>query len=347
MKAFIIRADRVISPFNEHLRSLLILNRPLKDHQEGTLRDLNIDFKLIDKPSEVDEEGEKVVFYDYTYFSKNLLEEFLRESRRRGKATICSLKKGAFTSRTVTSTMNVEEEGGYIAYKLFYYPDGLKEGDPDRLLLNPDEYVEEMRFPSHMVKGGKYRVPITTKRLLQIEHWANLWVCNISGVLSFIQELRKSSKLKLLRMALKARSTNPWRVSAQNVQVGEGCDIHPTAYLENTRVGDGVEVGAGTVIRGSVIDDDTVIANNVNLSYSVIGKGCNVRDGACIQYSVLYPGAFVACSFLNCGFMGRDTFIGDGATLTDCRYDEENVRVMHNGRVVDTGSMFLGSCVGH
>jgi len=90
-----------------------------------------------------------------------------------------------------------------------------------------------------------------------------------------------------------------------------------------------------------------VIANNVNVSYSVIGDGCHIRDGACIQYSVLYPGAFVACSFLNCSFMGRDTFIGDGTTLTDFRFDGKNVTVLKDGVSVDSGNMFLGGCLGH
>lgn len=34
-------------------------------------------------------------------------------------------------------------------------------------------------------------------------------------------------------------------------------------------------------------------------------------------------------------------------TLTDFRFDGQNIKVMHKGRLVDTGGLFLSSCIGH
>jgi carbonic anhydrase/acetyltransferase-like protein (isoleucine patch superfamily) len=347
LKAFIIKTDTVITPFNEHPGSLLILNQELKAHQEQILRKLNIDFHFVQDASQMDSSSENIVFYDYTYVSENLLKEFISESRKIGKATVCGLKKGAVTSRTVVRTMSVNEEDDHVTYNLFYYPPGSDDEKLHRVIINPDEYVVKMPFPKHMVKEEKYAIPVTTKLLAQIEHWANLWACNIGAVFGYVQEFRNSPKMKLLGMALKARSTNPWKVSARNVSIGNGCDIHPTAYLENTSIGDNVEVGACTVIRGCKIGNNTLIANNSNISYSVIGDGCNIMNGDCVQYSVLYPGTFVACKSLNCCFMGKDTFIGGGATLSDFRFDEKNILVLSKGRKIDTDCRFLGSCVGH
>jgi len=347
LKAFIINTDTVKTPFNEHPRSLLILNHGLKEHQERTLRNLNIDFQFVHDASQIEDKGERIIFYDHTYVSENLLKEFISESRRTGKATVCALKKGAVTSRSVVPTMSVDEGDDHVTYKLFYYPTASGKDNLHRVIIDPDEYTVKIRFPKHMVKEENYAVPITTKLLIQIEHWTNLWACNIAGVLGYVQEFRRSPKMKLLGMALRARSANPWKVSAQNVSIGKGCDIHPSAYLENALIGDNVEVGAGTVIRGCKIGDDTAIANNSNISYSVIGDGCNIMNGDCVQYSVLYPRAFVACKSLNCCFLGKDTFIGGGATLADFRFDEKNIQVLQKGRKIDTGNTFLGSCLGH
>ena len=43
----------------------------------------------------------------------------------------------------------------------------------------------------------------------------------------------------------------------------------------------------------------------------------------------------------------RNCFVGDGVVLTDFRFDGETLRVMHKGKKVDTGSIFLGPCIGH
>lgn len=130
-------------------------------------------------------------------------------------------------------------------------------------------------------------------------------------------------------MALRARSTNPWKVSSKNVRVGEGCDIHPRTYLENAILGDGVEIGAGAVIRGAVIGDLAVIADRVSVSYSVIGDRCNIREGTSLQFTLMHPESFSSCRFMNASTLGRNCFVGDGAVLTDFRFDGETQKVLH------------------
>jgi NDP-sugar pyrophosphorylase family protein len=162
-----------------------------------------------------------------------------------------------------------------------------------------------------------------------------------------VQEFKSSRKLKLLGMALRVGSTNPWKVSSKNVIMGKNCDIHPRAYLENAVLGDNVEVGAGAVIRGAEIGDNVVIPNNTNIFMSVLGNDCAMRDGCCMQFTLAFPGAVQVNRFVNCATMGRNSFVADGVTLTDFRFDGENMKVMHKGSLVDTGGVFLGPCIGH
>lgn len=332
-------------PFNEHPGDLLILNEKLSSIQDRICRNLGIELETINDHSEIGDD-ERLVFYDYTYFTEELAEEFIERARKTGKAAACCLRKGAFTSRSITSTMSVSEEAGAVRYQLSYWPGGRGSDSLASVVIDPDGTPASIRFPDHMVRGSEYAIPLSTKRIVQIEHWCNLWSCNIGSVLGVAEELLRSPRAKLLWMALRALSTNPWKVSSRNVRVGEGCDIHPRAYLENAILGDGVEVGAGAVIRGAVIGDQAVIADRVSVLYSVIGDRCNIREGTSLQFTLMYPDSFSSCRFMNVSTLGRGCFVGDGAVLTDFRFDGATQKVLHEGRLVDTGSIFLGPCIG-
>jgi len=230
---------------------------------------------------------------------------------------------------------------------LYYYPSGVRNTvDFQPITINPDEHIQELRFPDHMIIDGKYSITISRKLLIQIEHWTNLWACNLQNMLSRLAHLR-ANRARQLRLALTALSTNQWKILAQNVDIGQGSDIHPTAYIEDSVVGENVEIGANSVVRGSLIGDNTVLGNNVNVAHSVLGEHCQLWDGVTITYSLLYPGAFVTSPLINCSVLGRNTFLPIGATITDFRFDGQNVIVLKQGKPYDSGNRFLGACVGH
>jgi carbonic anhydrase/acetyltransferase-like protein (isoleucine patch superfamily) len=344
VEAVIEASQTCITPFMEHPRELPILNMRLEEHQRRTLNSLNIP---IVSPESRDVKKGRLVLKDTLFSTKELLTVFLEESQRIDQPTQCAIKKGALTQRSITVTMDVDDLGESIGYRLYYYPPGSDQSTALKpIVIDADEYVQEMMFPDHMVPGGVYKVPITKKIIFQIEHWTNLWACNIGALLGNIADL-KSDRSKQLRFAVKAFSTNQWRVSSKNVRIGKGCDIHPTAYIENSVIGDGVEIGALSVIRGSMIGDRSVINNNCTVAYSVLGEECQLRDGSNVTYSLLFPGALTTCSFLNTSVMGRDSFFPVGSVLTDYRFDGTCVTVMKDGKAVDSGYIILGCCLGH
>jgi len=183
--------------------------------------------------------------------------------------------------------------------------------------------------------------------IAQIDHWTNLWAMSIATILSEGAKLRRSSKLRLFGLALKARSTNQWQVLSKVNTIGRNCDIHHTAYIEGSTIGNNVRIGAGSVIRESIIADGSYIGNNVTIDLTVIGEECNIRNGAVIQYSVLYPGTFTMNRLISISLCGRNTFIGDGVVLSDFRLDNKPVTVMKDNRQINTQNTFIGSCLGH
>ncbi|MEM2904926.1 MAG: hypothetical protein QW057_07990 [Candidatus Bathyarchaeia archaeon] len=347
MKAYAVDAKTVIRPFNDPPSKCLILNRELSKIQDEALSSMGIGIERTDSPEEVSLGEEHVLFSDNLYFTEDMLKEFIDRSRKIGGSTVCALKRGLVTLRSITATQDVKITEDSVEYPLFYTPASGSRNAYRPVVIDPEEFVETIRLPTHMFGSEGYPVPSTTRFLSQISHWANLWAANLSALLGRIAALRKAPKSRLLLLALRARSANQWKVLRKTNQIGKNCDVHPSAYLEGCRVGDNVEVGAGAVIRLAEIGNNVSIGNNVAVYLSVLGDRCKIFDGANIEFSVLYPGSVIDARLIEASLLGIDSFVGDGASLTDFRFDRKTIQVVKDSVAIDTGNHVLGVCLGH
>jgi|GEM_PF-376683 len=346
MKAYMIRSQRTIEPFGDHPCDCLIVNRTLAELQAEALKKCGIELVPVESASSIRDTEEHLIFGDQLYFTAEFLSEFVSRSRRMGCRTIAALKPGIATLRTMVVTQEVVIRPDCVEYDLHYVPAG-KSGEECRpVIVDEGQLQDGIPFPEHIFGESSYNVPLTDKLITQIDHWTNLWSANIATLLGEGARLKNGSKLRLLKLALKARSTNQWKVLRQINKIGHGCDIHPTAYVEGCTVGNNVKIGAMAVVRESVIGEGTYIADRVSINLSVIGAHCTVM-GSTIQYAVLYPGVLTTTQFINASVYGRDSFIAAGAISTDYRLDEQPVKVLKEGIKVNTGNTFLGSCLGH
>lgn len=347
MKAYIIKTDKKIEPFGDHPRGCLIANKKLIDLQIKTLVEQKIKPVFVSSVDGVKSKEEFISFYDDLYFTPELLSKFIARSREQDSDTICALKKGITTLRTGASLQNVRDCGEYFEYNLKYFPRTESKEIFKPIVIDPDEFEANVPIPFHMFKDAKgYAVPMTNKFMVQIDHWVNLWSCNIVFLLAEFARVQKVSKTKLLFLVLKACSKNKWRILSKLNRIGKNCDIHPTAYVEASAIGSNVTIGAGAVIRGSAIDSEVHIGNNVVVEYSVIGENSSILSGH-ILYSVFYPGTFSVAEMVSASLIGRDSFLGANCTLTDFRFDNQNVLAENNENKVDSGNRFLGACLGH
>ncbi len=347
MKAYMVRTNKTIEPFGEHPGACLVLNKELSDLQERALKDLGLLLEVTNDASLVKDPDEHILFEDALYFTPELLSAFISRSRKACATTVCALKPGVSTLRSVVATQDVRVYADRVEYGLTYQPKEELRGPSLPVVIDPDRFFEFLPMPEHIFGGREYRIPLSDLEIVSIDHWTNLWAANMLGLLANGASLKKASKLKLLGLAIKAGSFNQWKVLRQTNRIGHHCDIHPTAYVEGSQIGDNVRVGAGAIVRECLVGAGTFIGSNVTLELSVVGGNCTIINGCTIQYSVIYPRALVNSRFLNVSVCGRDTFVGDGVTFADFRFDGKPVTVIKNGVKVDTGNAFVGSCLGH
>ena len=347
MRAYIINTRKIIEPFGEHPRDCLISNKTLREIQESLIRTFNIDLIEVEEESQIHDSEEHLILIDSLYFNKKLLEEFISRSRELKKNTVCAVKPGIFTLRSIISTQDVIKHNDRIEYNLRYVTPLGQKGDTVPVVFNADKYHENLSMPEHMLGTPGYKIPLPEKLVIQIDHWANLWSANIGALLESVGTVLDTPKWKLLATALKAGSTNKWKIASKLNNIGRNCDIHPNAYIEGSIIGNNVKVGAGSVIRESNIANNATIENGVTLNFSIVGEGSYIADGTVIRYSTIYPNTFIGFSTSSAQVFGRNCFVGDGVTLTDYRLDGKNITILKNGKVVDTGNKLLGSCIGH
>jgi carbonic anhydrase/acetyltransferase-like protein (isoleucine patch superfamily)/8-oxo-dGTP pyrophosphatase MutT (NUDIX family) len=342
-----VKSDKKIEPFNEHPQDCLIANRKLRDLQRESLEELGIELKETSHASQIHDKNEHLIFNDRLLFTAELVKEFLAKSRRLKSNTVCALKPGLTTTRTIIATQDIQIHPDRIEYDLTYVPAATAPGQRVPVVIDADESVVSILMPKHMFGEREYNIPMTDRIIIQIDHWANLWAACMGVLLSEGAKLNKVSKIRQLGLAIKTRAFNRWEVLHHLDRIGRNCDIHPTSYLEFSTIGDNVTVGAGCVIRESIVGDGTFIGDNATIELSVLGEGCHIRSGSVISYSTCYPGTFIDCHLVELSLCGRDTFIGGGVVLTDFRLDGKHVTVMKGETMIDTGNTFLGSCIGH
>jgi len=348
MNAYMLQSDKRVEPFGDHPGDCLIANKKLSARQNEVLTNLGLELLPVNDVDQIEDPDEYIVFVDSLFFTRELLQEFITKSRQAKQRTICAAKPGIATLRTVVATQDVSIAIDHIEYGLRYIPaQTLRGKDTVPVVFDLDRSYQIIPMPEHMFGESEYRIPLTDKIIIQIDHWTNLWAANLGFLLAEAARLENAPKLKLLGLALKARSVNQWKVLRQTNKIGRKCDIHPSAYIEGSTIGDNVTVGARATIREAVIGDNTYLGDNVTVHFSVLGESCNIQSGSLIEFAVLYPGVLGNDRIIAVSMCGRNCFIAGNVIFTNFRIDRRSVMVMKGDAMIDTGNTYLGSCVGH
>jgi len=348
LPAFVLRSGRRVSPFDDAPGDVRVLNRSLAERQQEAC-----ELNGVGAPRSVDDVAAVdafpcVVFADYTWFTRTLLQDFLKQAGDR------PARLGIAASVYVEATESLQDLrrflGGAAAYDLWYLtgPVGSREelDALDPVAIDPKESVEEPRLPPQFVnERTPTRVAVTSRGAMHVTHWALVLRVNLAAFVSTLKDLWERRPLYIALRFIADKLFGRFR-RVRLSRMGKGCDIHPTAVIEGSWLGDNVKVGAGAIIQGSVIGNDCIIEEAAVIELTTLGHRCWIGRNTVMFMSVMYDGVFSGHRLTQACLFGHDVCTTGGGYLIDLNFDGP-VKVLKDGKVVDSGTNFLGVCIGH
>ena len=306
--------------------ALRILGEPLAERQERIARAAGLTWA--GEAAGVGSTPDTVWWDDDLDVSALTLKRFLKA----GRAGRLGLEERPARAAAQVPGLDVEPVGPE-GTRLF----GLRVGAGDEPVIVPARGLSgEVRLPL----GKRLPTFATVQTAVTVRHWVHLLRANLAAMLPHI-----------LDRTLMAPWSPAWallrhRGRALGCSVARGSSIHPTARLYGCVVGRGVEVGAYSVLRGCILGDGAIVEDHATARLSYIGKESHLANFSMFNLSVLGERSSVGHIGAQASILGDDTFLSTFATLQDLAL-QGNVRVLCGERVVDAGTPFLGSALGH
>ncbi|MCS6882706.1 MAG: multidrug transporter [Oscillochloridaceae bacterium] len=271
-----------------------------------------------------------------------------------------------------------ERRGAVRVAELYYFPAGRRETPLPLVIETLSHEMGYYRIPSYMAHKGELTYQIPIRAFLSIENWLHVFMANVlMGVFSMAAaQDKKMSQARLANirhwqpgewrifleklgfsLATLWQQLNPFEAPWRNhflaskalVKVGKRCSIDPTAIIHGpTIIGDDVYIGPGVVIANSIIGNGVNIMQGAQIMLSVVSDRCFLPFNAGLFMTTLMENSMVAQnSTLQLCVVGRNTFIGANNCFTDFNLQNEPIKVVHQGKLVEVNMPVLGSAVGH
>jgi NDP-sugar pyrophosphorylase family protein len=138
----------------------------------------------------------------------------------------------------------------------------------------------------------------------------------------------------------------PRRVAAVLARLEDGYDIAGDVAVHRT-----ARIEAGAVIKGpAIVGPDCLVAAGAYLRGGVfLDRGCVVGPGAELKSSLVFAGSKLAhFNFVGDSILGSDVNLEAGAIIANHRNEraDKTIRILLDGRIVDTGLEKFGALVG-
>lgn len=378
MKGFILESGLSIKPFGDPVGESFLLDKTLKERVVEAFSKNGIEPVFVKSLEETHGEEECIVTKDNVFISERLLENFLKEAKKRGETCALALKESAFT-RFTRAIQNVKVEKGpdgneMVVYH-FYYVKDKSISDIKALEESPGMALKQKEFSipfslgtSRKMPGNlDVRFPVTAQVIMEVESWFHIWQLNIVSIPSlWASHLRKpgvffSLLFKLLYGIItspirfladlvtgKLPQFNPtyfgWHILEKLNIVGRGSKIHPTAVVVGCVIGRNVDIGPFALVLFSVIGDGVQVSAFSQIRNTVAGNSCDLIHGSLLNMTVIYPQARV-CK-VQASLIGRGANYGGEVRAYDVKL-KGTITIEHNGEIVETGTNALGVCIGH
>ena len=198
-------------------------------------------------------------------------------------------------------------------------------------------------------EGEELLVGLSESYMCSVSHWVHVLRINSAAMAGWwVKRLRLGYVLGAFWLFWRFLCGFPWwggRLFGAIRGVSWGAKVHHTAVAELSIVKKGAIVGANASLKNCFVDEGATIGEGARVSGCVIGKGALVAPNSIVNLSVVYPGAMAGQLLMQASVLGKNS----AAFTNSCFYDlnfSRNIRVVHKGRVVDSGTQMLGVCVG-
>jgi hypothetical protein len=197
--------------------------------------------------------------------------------------------------------------------------------------------------------GEVVTIGLSESYMCSVSHWVHLLRINTSGMFGWwVLRLRLGYVFGALWLFWRFLCGFPWwggRLFGAIRGVSWSARVHHTAVVELSVVKKRAMVGAHASLKNSFVDEGAMIGDGAQIIGSVIGKGATVAPGSIVSMSVVYPGAMAAQVLMQATVLGKNASAFTNSNFFDVNF-ARNVRVMHRGRAMDSGTQMLGVCVG-
>ena len=361
---YILRTGLTIEPFGDDVADTLIANERLADTQARAIRAAGGTPREIRSPAEL-APGPAVILPDRVYVSDKFLKDFVGAIPRDAAAMAGLTRCISVDYNLPIQDVEVEGgDGGAVFYSCFFVPDAAAYArEPDlaaveaaakrdarRTTVKMRELSAVLRLPTLGRQARIFRFPITSTVASHVTHWVTILRLNTIqwGVrwLEFMRGDVLSMAAKTAGSLAAGMTINPYTIMSRINVIGEGCEIHPTAYVEASFIGRNAKIGAGATIRNTFVGDGAVVGDCAYAMNSVLGAESYLQESTALIWDVIYPGSSISNVKVQMSMIGRDTYINTWCSFLDAKFIGD-VMVDHRGQLVSSGTSFLGSCVGH
>ena len=364
MKAYRLATDAKIELFGDPVGEALIQNQTLREHQRIAVERARAELVEVSRAADIPADEPYLSFPDDLYLSWGILKDFLEQARRTPEVPrILALSRNRL-AEDLAVTQDAVLTAEHLLYPVRYAIPGSKK-EPTPLLIDvQDGLALRRKMPTHVYPPGEMTTYLTGKSILQIITPVHVHMANMISILNRCADWKPKGLVGLLiRLGThlaKKRGPRPkqdeeipralprafYKYLKRMNQIGQNCDIHPSAIIEGSVIGDNVRIGANCYLQFCHIGDNADIGPECCLLSSIIGHDTRLVTREWVSMSVVYPGCFFAPRYIQFGLVGRDAQVFPSMYF-DYRLDGKPIQTWFRGQLVDAKTFFLGPIIGH
>lgn len=356
MRAYILDTGVRIAPFDDAVGEVLVLNRRLVDYQKRVLGRFCAAVEVIDDLAHA-RGDEFLLIEDHLFLTEHFLRRALRQARRAeatGPLRFALADSLFLREKAPLGGLTLATDGGpHAPLPLWLWRGGDFAGSLAGAPLLRVAVRERTFVPDNLRSlrdDLELRYAVTREGAMSVRHWSHILDINQLALAAYWLDFSPRRSLWLLWRVLSALSLNKWTLGANLNVVGRKVDIHPTAWVAGSILGDGVQIGAHSTVFGSVLGERARVEGNAEVSLSVLGARAVASFHTKLTLSVCYPMSLASYPAMQMCVLGHRAMHLGGCFPIDMKLTHDDlldVKVRHQGQVVDSGKKFLGICLGH